>query len=906
VELLEDRLVPSGAGSTGGNPGANFNDPKPLDIPDYFAQLSPAIKSTLGSVVTAETPTADGFGRYETFQHGEIWFSNFTGAHALYGDIYQKWVSMHWYWDVWDQQNNLLRTLYYPSTDITSLANGDLYAHFTALDLLQSREDVAAIDDVGTWPSPINQKQGFGGQQGVQVQPQPRAESFVASAIDGPIAQKFASLGWEDWGEAVTGVTAAPDGMGQFAHFQPARQGYYFEAIDWTPDFGTHDVNWINGGMFRHEGAEGKLGEAISDTVSTPDHQGKSNHFVDYVNGQPTSFAAIDWTQKYGPQCITGDRALKFKNLGWEAFGEAITEVTQAPDGVGKFVHFLQGGHFRAIDWTPDYGLHTVDDAVADSFFENNVAEHSGEAVTDVTSQAYVGGFSGTYVHLYDYAPDSPQHDMIIDSSQYGTWLLDGFLAEKFLELGGEKDFGLVTWVGKTNDGGFYCWVSTVKDPDPNPHFIYTSPLGDATGEIDGQMYLEWIKHGAKVDQWGVVVDPGPFGYPTSAVEHKAGGVLESQFQHGAIQVNTGEPIGEFWVLQQGNTNDFRFYWTSSHSYWFFLVSDQFGQQDSDYAPQEANKAKSSGSWDYYLSSHTTYAFNVDPATTYGTYGGTDYVGWMTPMDFIPGQVGPPPPPSGQQGSHYGWSPADIVFGAPLTYEGPAPTADQGFTVRWTDKNLGGDCTGSTEEYAYWDWVDVRPFVNNNEPPDNFDGYTTHITAAQLCPGGTNDQQADIPGLPAGDYVVDVWLPNDFAEMLVHVLEDPYGQSHAPAPRQGPHLPPSHTSAPSGNPALGSHPAVSAAVAMATATSGPMTDSRLAAARATVFQPVSASPYAISVLAAMPQGSATSGAGGRQASPVSAPISTSTPAPLTLDHTRVITGMPVPQGPESGSWKRFR
>jgi hypothetical protein len=785
LEVLKDRLVPSGAGSSGGS--VNFLGNRTIwDIPDYYAQLAPSLKGTLGAVVAPETKTGDGLGSYELFQYGAIYCSSFTGAHALYGDIYQKWTSMRWDRTDTNRKGGLIRTLYYPSTDITSLANGDSCAHFAAYNPWEHQNDVAAIDDVGVWVRPkVN-----------PTKPSALTESFTASAVDGLIAQKLAALGWENWGEAITDVTLAPDGKGQYVHFQqPTNSGVpVFEAIDWTPDFGAHDVNWRNGWEFSGLGAE-KFGEAISDTAATPDHQGKSNHFVKYVNGNPTSFAAIDWTKQYGNHYVAGDFGLKFRNLNWEKFGEAITDVTLAPDGVGKFVHFLQGSHFKAIDWTPDYGLHTIDGAIADKFFEHNAAEGYGEAVTDVTSQVYGSGLSGSYVHLFRYdTPNSNvqinQHFTVIDSTQYGTWVLDGFLGQKFLDLGGESGFGMVTWEGQTKDKGWFCWVQAVADPDPDPHFIYSSSLG-VTGEIDGEMYWEWINHGAKTDQNGFVIDPGPFGYPTSAVEHKSGGVVESQFEHGAIQVNHGEAIDEFWVLQKCNSNVFTFSWSSHNSYWHFLVSDQAGSQQDDSQPNYDNKSESSGSYDYTLFAHTTYEFNVDPATTYGTYGiNTHWVGWMTPMDFTPGQVGPPPPPSGgHPGGGYGWGPAKIVFASPLTHDGQAPSADQGFTARWTDKNIGGEDTppASYIGEAYEDHLEVWPEQNGWYGQSEM-AYETDVIGDKLFPGDTNDQEVDIPGLPEGDYTVDVWLPDDFEQMHVHVMGDPDGQGQAPPPRPGSHL----------------------------------------------------------------------------------------------------------------------
>jgi hypothetical protein len=50
--------------------------------------------SVLGYPITDETPTADGRGRFNQFQYGFIYWTPETGAHAVYGAIYDKWVSL--------------------------------------------------------------------------------------------------------------------------------------------------------------------------------------------------------------------------------------------------------------------------------------------------------------------------------------------------------------------------------------------------------------------------------------------------------------------------------------------------------------------------------------------------------------------------------------------------------------------------------------------------------------------------------------------------------------------------------------------------------------------------------------------------------------------------------------------
>ncbi|MFP5218321.1 MAG: SpoIID/LytB domain-containing protein [Actinomycetes bacterium] len=53
-------------------------------------------KSALGYPVTDETPTPDGRGRFNHFQHGSVYWSPATGAHDVQGAIRARWASLGW------------------------------------------------------------------------------------------------------------------------------------------------------------------------------------------------------------------------------------------------------------------------------------------------------------------------------------------------------------------------------------------------------------------------------------------------------------------------------------------------------------------------------------------------------------------------------------------------------------------------------------------------------------------------------------------------------------------------------------------------------------------------------------------------------------------------------------------
>ena len=53
-------------------------------------------KSQLGTCTTSELPTADGIGRYNHFEHGSIYWSPSTHAHAVQGAIQGTWGALGW------------------------------------------------------------------------------------------------------------------------------------------------------------------------------------------------------------------------------------------------------------------------------------------------------------------------------------------------------------------------------------------------------------------------------------------------------------------------------------------------------------------------------------------------------------------------------------------------------------------------------------------------------------------------------------------------------------------------------------------------------------------------------------------------------------------------------------------
>jgi hypothetical protein len=133
VEALEDRSVPSSlvtpqlgslAVADGGSKLAQIAVPSSAGASDpiqaKWLSLGGA-QGFLGKAVTAELTAPDGFGRFEYFQGGSIYWTASTGADVVKGAILGKWGSLGW-------EKSLLG---YPLTDELPMPNGiGRYNHF--------------------------------------------------------------------------------------------------------------------------------------------------------------------------------------------------------------------------------------------------------------------------------------------------------------------------------------------------------------------------------------------------------------------------------------------------------------------------------------------------------------------------------------------------------------------------------------------------------------------------------------------------------------------------------------------------------------------------------------------------------------------------------------------------------
>jgi uncharacterized protein with LGFP repeats len=194
----------------------------------------------LGYPTSDELDTQRRDGRYNTFQHGSIYFSTATGAHAVWGLIFDKWANLHYE----------LGALGFPTTDEMSNTTDHrgVYNHFQNGSIYYT----AGTGAHGVWGYMV-QKWQEKGREG------------------GPL------------GYPTTEVMPAPDGVGQYSHFERG-------SIYWSPASGVHSVWGLIKDKWHQMGREtGVLGYPKTDETPTPNGRGVYNHFQGggiYYSGQ--------------------------------------------------------------------------------------------------------------------------------------------------------------------------------------------------------------------------------------------------------------------------------------------------------------------------------------------------------------------------------------------------------------------------------------------------------------------------------------------------------------------------------------------------------------------------------------------------------------------------------------------
>ncbi len=305
--------------------------------------------SKLGYPLTSETPTRDGRGRFNAFQHGAIYWTLPTGAQEVRGAIRQRWVDL----------GAETSRLGYPTSNEGAARAGGRYNHFQSGSIYWSLPTGAhAVDGAihSTW-SKLGSENGPLGYPLSSEQKTPDARGRYnhfeqgsvywtlptgAQEVRGAIRKRWADLGWERsaLGYPTTNEGAARAG-GRYNHFQSG-------SIYWSPVTGAQAVQGAIHGTWRRLGSEnGPLGYPITSETKAPDGHGRYNHFE---NG------SVYWSSATGAREVRGAIRQHWAAQGWEAgpLGYPTSDEYAVPGGRRSD---FRGG---SIVWTPATGAVTI------------------------------------------------------------------------------------------------------------------------------------------------------------------------------------------------------------------------------------------------------------------------------------------------------------------------------------------------------------------------------------------------------------------------------------------------------------------------------------------------------------------------------------------------------------------
>jgi hypothetical protein len=149
-----------------------------------------------------------------------------------------------------------------------------------------------------------------------------------------------------------------------------------YQATANEKDFYGHDVQTV-------------IGLPTTDEASVPGVA--AGRVTDFQNG------AIYWSARTGAHVVYGAIYARFTSIGGASyFGLPTTDETETPDGLGRYNHFETigpggSGALAAIDWTPNYGAHTVTGPIL-ALFASNGWEQDGEAISNQVNLTATGG----------------------------------------------------------------------------------------------------------------------------------------------------------------------------------------------------------------------------------------------------------------------------------------------------------------------------------------------------------------------------------------------------------------------------------------------------------------------------------------------------------------------------------
>ncbi|NYJ06585.1 hypothetical protein [Petropleomorpha daqingensis] len=198
--------------------------------------------SYLGFPTTGETGTADGVGRFNDFERGSIYYTLGTGAHVVWGAIWGKWRAL-----------GAERFLGYPVTDELGTGDGVGKRSEFQLGSVYWTQATGANAVYGSirakWLAlgaerflgyPVTDEQGAGDGVGRRSEFQLGSvywtQATGANAVYGSIRTQWLALGGVAFlGYPVTDELSTGDGVGRHSEFQRG-------SIYWTPATGAHEV----------------------------------------------------------------------------------------------------------------------------------------------------------------------------------------------------------------------------------------------------------------------------------------------------------------------------------------------------------------------------------------------------------------------------------------------------------------------------------------------------------------------------------------------------------------------------------------------------------------------------------------------------------------------------------------
>ncbi|MBP2320335.1 glucose/arabinose dehydrogenase [Kibdelosporangium banguiense] len=271
-----------------------------------------AARQILGAPVEAEQ--GDGDVRWRVYQGGRLYWSHATGVHLVMGEILAKYLAVGGHQafglpttdELIPQDTrgryNLFeggRSIYWTSTTGAHPVFGAIYEKWDA----RGAEMFNGFPTTDELPTTGNVGRFNAFERGYIYW----SNATGANEVHGMIYDRWASLGWERSavGYPTTDETETPDRIGRFNHFQ-------FGSIYWHPDLGAWEIR----GMIRDKWAAmgwetSVLGYPITNETETPDRIGRFNHFQ-------KSGGSIYWHPSLGAFAVYGLIRQRWANLGWE------------------------------------------------------------------------------------------------------------------------------------------------------------------------------------------------------------------------------------------------------------------------------------------------------------------------------------------------------------------------------------------------------------------------------------------------------------------------------------------------------------------------------------------------------------------------------------------------------------